>query len=262
MSLIFTPDERLLIQLGEGAAVAQLVLRNDGGAAVAFKVKTTTPDRYLVKPNHGLIHPGQSAEISIVIVQTKKKDLLQKLRFDTPAKSTDKFLVQSASIDGDHVLDLESKSSTELAEAITRLFLGKDKRDVAAKKLVVEFANAIDPDTGPVADDSDALRQSLHKAVAASAQPAPIPGTPEAMFAEIVALRKKYDDLVAFTVNLTAERDALTSDLNAALKSSAAPPPRGEAAAVAAPQSAAAYHAVLVALAAFLLGRYLPLLLG
>merc|ERR1712078_150676 len=32
-------------------------------------------------------------------------------------------------------------------------------------------------------------------------------------FAEIVALRKKYDDLVAFTVNLTAERDSISLDL-------------------------------------------------
>jgi len=40
-----------------------------------------------------------------------------------------------------------------------------------------------------------------------------MPGTPEAMFAEIVTLRKKYDDLVAFTVNLTAERDSLSADL-------------------------------------------------
>ena len=40
-----------------------------------------------------------------------------------------------------------------------------------------------------------------------------MPGTPEAMFAEIVALRKKYDDLVAFTVKLTTERDSLSSDL-------------------------------------------------
>ena len=33
------------------------------------------------------------------------------------------------------------------------------------------------------------------------------------MIAEVVAQRKKYDDLVAFTVNLTAERDALATEL-------------------------------------------------
>ena len=39
------------------------------------------------------------------------------------------------------------------------------------------------------------------------------PGSPEAIFAELSALRKKYDDLVAYTVNLTGDRDYLNNEL-------------------------------------------------
>ena len=34
-----------------------------------------------------------------------------------------------------------------------------------------------------------------------------LPGSPEAMFAELQSLRKKYDAVVEYTVHLTAERD-------------------------------------------------------
>ena len=37
--------------------------------------------------------------------------------------------------------------------------------------------------------------------------------TPPQLFAEIASLRKKYDELVSFSVNLTAERDILNNTL-------------------------------------------------
>ena len=74
MGLSFVPDESLTIRVSE-AHQAQTALRINNLTAenVAFKVKTTTPERYLVKPNHGLIRDGCTAEITIIIVSTKKK---------------------------------------------------------------------------------------------------------------------------------------------------------------------------------------------
>jgi len=39
-----------------------------GATAVAFKVKTTQPKRYLVKPNQGVLEAGASDRIQIQIV--------------------------------------------------------------------------------------------------------------------------------------------------------------------------------------------------
>ena len=74
-ALKFSPDECLDIVFSEGDnAETKLQITNIGLSPCIFKVKTTTPDRYLVKPNHGLIRQAAVTEISIVVVQSKKKD--------------------------------------------------------------------------------------------------------------------------------------------------------------------------------------------
>ena len=137
MGLSFVPDESLTIRVSE-AHQAQTALRINNLTAenVAFKVKTTTPERYLVKPNHGLIRDGCTAEITIIIVSTKKKEILNKFTLNGPFDCNDKFLVQSATIDNAIMDDLESKTSHELADAITRLFCKKDKKELHAKKIL------------------------------------------------------------------------------------------------------------------------------
>lgn len=211
--LTFAPEESLTIRVSE-AHPAQTVLRisNPTAKHVAFKVKTTTPERYLVKPNHGLIRNECTTEITIIIVHAKKREILNKVTLNGPTNCNDKFLVQSATIDGITMEDLESKTSHELADAITRLFCKKDKKELHAKKIPVDLLFLDLP--GDDGLSSERGRHMLQVPLEATAT-VPIPGTPEAMFAEIVALRKKYDDLVAFTVNLTAERDCLATELAA-----------------------------------------------
>ncbi|KIX02953.1 uncharacterized protein Z518_06503 [Rhinocladiella mackenziei CBS 650.93] len=65
-----------------------LKLTNWNGAPVAFKVKTTAPKQYCVRPNSGMIQPNDTVEVQV---------LLQAMKEDPPldAKCRDKFLVQS-----------------------------------------------------------------------------------------------------------------------------------------------------------------------
>lgn len=71
-----------------------LTLKNTNPTPVAFKVKTTAPKQYCVRPNAGRIEAGQSFDVSV---------LLQAMKQDPPpdAKCRDKFLVQSAPITAD-----------------------------------------------------------------------------------------------------------------------------------------------------------------
>lgn len=71
-----------------------LTLKNPNPTPVAFKVKTTAPKQYCVRPNAGRIEAGQSFDVSV---------LLQAMKQDPPpdAKCRDKFLVQSAPITAD-----------------------------------------------------------------------------------------------------------------------------------------------------------------
>ncbi|MCJ1459054.1 phosphatidylinositol-binding protein scs2 [Mycoblastus sanguinarius] len=72
--------------------VTQLLrLRNPTNDPIAFKVKTTAPKQYCVRPNSGRIEVGSEVEVQV---------LLQAMREDPPpdARCRDKFLVQSVAI--------------------------------------------------------------------------------------------------------------------------------------------------------------------
>ncbi|KAJ2972513.1 hypothetical protein NQ176_g7111 [Zarea fungicola] len=87
-----------------------LTIKNTSSTPLAFKVKTTAPRQYCVRPNAGRIEPGQDFDVSV---------LLQAMKADPPSdtKCRDKFLVQTAPITGDkeftsigEVLDNTDKS--------------------------------------------------------------------------------------------------------------------------------------------------------
>ncbi|XP_072536126.1 vesicle-associated membrane protein-associated protein A isoform X2 [Salminus brasiliensis] len=63
-----------------------LKLRNPSDRKVCFKVKTTAPRRYCVRPNSGIIEAGASVTISV---------MLQPFDYDPNEKSKHKFMVQT-----------------------------------------------------------------------------------------------------------------------------------------------------------------------
>ncbi|GLB38395.1 putative VAMP-associated protein [Lyophyllum shimeji] len=92
MSVSLSPGS----SLGFKRPLTQLVKRsltitNHNSQPVAFKVKTTAPKLYCVRPNSGRVEPGESVDVSV---------MLQALREEPPlnAKCKDKFLIQSTLI--------------------------------------------------------------------------------------------------------------------------------------------------------------------
>lgn len=76
-----------------GVVTSYLELRNPSEERVLFKVKTTAPRRYCVRPNSGLIEPGKATKISI---------MLQPSDNESPSERTKhKFMVQSVIIRDD-----------------------------------------------------------------------------------------------------------------------------------------------------------------
>jgi vesicle-associated membrane protein-associated protein A len=65
---------------------SELKLTNPSGKKVAFKVKTTAPKRYCVRPNSGLIEPNAQVTVSV---------MLQPFEYDPAEKNNHKFMVQS-----------------------------------------------------------------------------------------------------------------------------------------------------------------------
>ncbi|KAK2465351.1 hypothetical protein APHAL10511_002705 [Amanita phalloides] len=72
-------------------AKRSLTITNNNALPVAFKVKTTAPKLYCVRPNSGRVEPGQSVEVSVMLQAMKEEPPLN-------AKCKDKFLIQSTLI--------------------------------------------------------------------------------------------------------------------------------------------------------------------
>nr|CAB3267595.1 vesicle-associated membrane protein-associated protein B-like [Phallusia mammillata] len=65
---------------------SQLKLKNPSHQRVCFKVKTTAPKRYCVRPNSGFVDPGATVSVSV---------MLQPMDADAADKGKHKFMVQS-----------------------------------------------------------------------------------------------------------------------------------------------------------------------
>ncbi|KIO16909.1 hypothetical protein M407DRAFT_246885 [Tulasnella calospora MUT 4182] len=111
MSVLIDPSSQLGFHRPLTQTVKKtIIVRNSNAQPVAFKVKTTAPKLYCVRPNSGRIEPGQSVEVSV---------LLQPMKEDPPpgAKCKDKFLIQSTFItpdkEGVSLADIWSMTESE-----------------------------------------------------------------------------------------------------------------------------------------------------
>ncbi|KAG0141155.1 hypothetical protein CROQUDRAFT_674270 [Cronartium quercuum f. sp. fusiforme G11] len=120
MSVVVNPS-----QLGFQRPLTQLVKRtltvsNPNAQPIAFKVKTTAPKQYCVRPNSGRIEPGERVEVS-VLLQPMKEDP------EAGAKCRDKFLVQSTIITPER----ESRPFAELWSSVEK----EDKNSISEHKI-------------------------------------------------------------------------------------------------------------------------------
>ncbi|KAF2737339.1 VAMP-associated protein [Polyplosphaeria fusca] len=128
--------------------VSQILrLKNPLTDPIAFKVKTTAPKQYCVRPNSGRIEPGKDVEVQI---------LLQAMKEDPPldAKCRDKFLVQSVAVSAD-------KEFTNVASIWSHIEQTA-KSSIQEKKIRVSFLPADDfVTTTPKANGAGHDRSSI-----------------------------------------------------------------------------------------------------
>lgn len=81
-------------------------ITNNNATPVAFKVKTTAPKLYCVRPNSDIIPPGKTADVQIMLQAFKEEPALD-------VKCRDKFLILSAVVNDENVDLQEFWSHTE-----------------------------------------------------------------------------------------------------------------------------------------------------
>lgn len=103
---------------------------------VAFKVKTTSPKKYCVRPNTGVVPPQSSAEVTVTMQAQREAppDMVCK----------DKFLVQSVTVP-------QGSSTKDLSQD---LFMKESGRDIREAKLRVLYVAPPQPPS-PVAESAE-----------------------------------------------------------------------------------------------------------
>jgi len=151
----------------------------------------------------------------MLLVEKDKQVLLQsydRLGQSALDHSKDKFLVQSVAVSPDFSKQYQATkdkgNSKELTDALTSMWNAVSSTgsgSIFNKKLHVKLL----VNEGATTSTPQAQVPQRHDTPMATIENM----TPEQMFQEITTLRRKYDELVAFSVNLTAERDILNNTL-------------------------------------------------
>ncbi|KAL4740332.1 PapD-like protein [Aspergillus similis] len=97
-----------------------LHLTNSNSDAVVFKVKTTAPKHYCVRPNSGRIEPGKHVEVQVLLQAMKDEPA-------PDAKCKDKFLVQTVAV----TKDMEFANVSSIFEKATKSAIQERKIRVA-----------------------------------------------------------------------------------------------------------------------------------
>ncbi|KAK1836019.1 vesicle-associated protein 2-2 [Podospora conica] len=211
--------------------VAQVLkIKNTNSSPVAFKVKTTAPKQYCVRPNSGRIEPGHDVEVSV---------LLQAMKQEPPAdaRCRDKFLVQSCTITGDkeftnvaQIWDSTDRSAIQ-EKKIRVTWLAPTSSDghldVAATPVRQNLSNGVEstPDAPPPAYSSpqeEAVVSSppATQHVETRREPSHEPETaPSTIVPSVAAVKATVVDTYEDLKSTLAQKDALINSLKDQLSS-------------------------------------------
>ncbi|CAM9476570.1 unnamed protein product, partial [Ectocarpus sp. 4 AP-2014] len=139
-----TPDTLSFELFPDSQPGCVLYVSNAAGVTVAFKVKTTEPRRYLVRPNQGMIGPGEREAVNVYLIE-KECNLLIHEGVQTPSslgKVSDKFLVQTVGLGEGEASLLASVAAAKQTEALTKIWATFNKTAIRNKKLNVRVSLA------------------------------------------------------------------------------------------------------------------------
>jgi hypothetical protein len=156
-----------------------LTLKNTTESRQAFKVKTTAPKLYFVRPNTSIVDPGETAEVSVII---------QPFKEDPPSdyQCNDKFLVMSTPLAHDNPITANSpefatfwtNDSADFKEHVTNKkvrvrYVFGEPAEGAANEAETEAEGLSTEKSAAAAPKSEPLVQPVVAAPAAKSQQPP-----------------------------------------------------------------------------------------
>ncbi|KAF9431902.1 phosphatidylinositol-binding protein scs2 [Entomortierella beljakovae] len=184
-------------QLGFRTIKETLVIRNPTQLPIAFKIKTTAPKQYCVRPNSGRVEPGGELEVQVQM-QAMKED---------PAidfKCKDKFLVQSVAITAER-----EQLNADLWPTVER-----DAKDqIREKKIRCVFLPSVEHEITQIKEEdelnssrSSSVAHSTHNTINAQSTEVPVSTT---SVAEINVLKRELQSAQETIQKLQSEASTL-----------------------------------------------------
>lgn len=211
---------------------SDLYLHNKSSEAVAFKVKTTAPKKYSVKPNTGIVPPGKSIEVQVHMTAQKEVPV-------DVQSCKDKFLVQSV-----------ATTVSDASGVTSEMFSKTNGKEVFENKLRVVYSTPAPPPT--VAEEPES--------------PDGVVGTLDKASKSGESLQTKYERAVSDAAAATAQYNASKSEVarlqrevqDLAVAAQKGIGAKGGSVAVdAKPSGFSLLHLLIVALLCFFIGRYM-----
>eukprot|EP00747_Dinoflagellata_sp_TGD_P192064 gnl/TRDRNA2_/TRDRNA2_56354_c0_seq1.p1 gnl/TRDRNA2_/TRDRNA2_56354_c0~~gnl/TRDRNA2_/TRDRNA2_56354_c0_seq1.p1 ORF type:complete len:257 (+),score=43.58 gnl/TRDRNA2_/TRDRNA2_56354_c0_seq1:95-772(+) len=171
------PKDALYFSATSTAGSPQRILKlaNVHSGCVAFKVKTTAPKSYLVRPSSGTLKKGENTEVAII---------LQTQGADGGASPNHRFLVQAVAVADNTNLTREQWADypkEQVQEQRLNVVLTDDPQGEVVKPTLATGASSFSAETRSTESPSD--------------------------------LKVKYDELVQYTLMLEKEKKKLEVDL-------------------------------------------------
>lgn len=216
-----SPSDVITFELVQDTAPKTILrVTNTSNDNIAFKVKTTQPSWYYVRPNQQVLSPGQSEDVAVVLVEAECNRFIEQGDISGKTISNHRFLVQSKPIDTASFEAVSVASQSQKPVEFSKFWEAAPKEERKNHKLKVDFVfpNSHNPLPtvhegaeleSPISANVDNIRKKLssEEPMVSNSLNNSVAGTPEALLAELQSLRKKYDAIVEYTVHLTAERD-------------------------------------------------------
>jgi hypothetical protein len=219
---VFTtePSEHLTFQLYKGVqARSTLKITNTSNSKIAFRIRTTNAERYIVRPNQGMIALGQAFLVNVIMRENSVTELGSGHEENIVFQIQDRFLIQTAGVtDGFFEQVLAKPSACDKSTALALMWTLQPKEALSNGLLQCECT--IGGEAGGRAGEADGDGDGVYN------RDGDIPrgggGAGGKGSKEYASLQKKYEKLKAFKEqirlvvgNFEEERDALELALRA-----------------------------------------------
>lgn len=193
----------------EPSSKVALTIRHPGNGKtdfLAFKIKTTNPKRYLVRPHQGLIAPYDSQTVTILMIEKEKHLLIEEYSVNPKKKSNifrtkDKFLVQSYMISAPVNVENCEETLDLLWGTISKFKFANNTLNVRCA--IVDFAMST---TSSITSTDNMSLTASHTTDRHHSS--------TMLYNELISLRKKFLDLSSFSEHLISEHDVLKCSID------------------------------------------------